>query len=213
MHIAIIGASGFIGSALTTEALNRGHQVKALVSRPERVNPHSNLTAVQVDVFDTETLAAALADVDLVISAFSGHKDADVAAYYIKGFQSILQASGSADVARLLVVGGAASLEVSPGKMLLDNPDFPAAYLGSAQGAYQALQLLRAQQRQAWSYLSPAAEIFPGEKTGHFQLGTDQLLTNAAGQSRISTADYAVAMLDEAEQNRHPNQRFCVAYR
>ena len=113
---------------------------------------------------------------------------------------------------RLLVVGGAASLEYAPGQMLLTSPDFPAAYLGTAQGAYQALQLLKAQHQQNWSYLSPAAEIFPGEKTGRFRLGLDQLLTDVDGKSRISTADYAVAMLDEAEQNLHPKQRFCVAY-
>jgi hypothetical protein len=212
MHIAIIGASGFIGSALTTEALERGHQVRALVSRPERLTQAEGLTGVKVDVMDTAALALALEGVDLVISAFSGHKEADVAAYYIQGFKSILAASIEAKVPRLLVVGGAASLEYAPGQMLLTSPDFPAAYLGSAQGAYQALLLLKAQQQQDWSYLSPAAEIFPAEKTCTFRLGKDQLLTDAQGKSRISTADYALAMLDEAEQQRHPNQRFSVAY-
>ncbi|MGY5796213.1 NAD(P)-dependent oxidoreductase [Rheinheimera faecalis] len=212
MNIAIIGASGFIGSALTTEALSRGHQVKALVSRPERLELAEGLTAHKVDVLDTASLTLALAGVDLVLSAFSGHKESDVASYYIQGFQSILAATTEAKVPRLLVVGGAASLEYAPGQMLLTSPDFPAAYLGSAQGAYQALQLLKAQHQQNWSYLSPAAEIFPGEKTGRFRLGLDQLLTDVDGKSRISTADYAVAMLDEAEQNLHPKQRFCVAY-
>ena len=212
MKIAIIGASGFIGSALTTEALSRGHQVKALVSRPERMEAAAGLTAEKVDVLDTAGLALALSGVDLVLSAFSGHKESDVASYYIRGFQSILAASTEAKVPRLLVVGGAASLEYVPGQMLLTSPDFPAAYLGSAQGAYQALQLLKAQSQQNWSYLSPAAEIFSGEKTGSFRLGLDQLLTDADGKSRISTADYAVAMLNEAEQNIHANQRFCVAY-
>lgn len=212
MKIAIIGASGFIGSALTTEALSRGHQVKALVSRPERLELAAGLTAEKVDVLDTAALALALSGMDLVLSAFSGHKESDVASYYVQGFKSILAASTEAKVPRLLVVGGAASLEYAPGQILLNSPDFPAAYLGSAQGAYQALQLLKTQRQQDWSYLSPAAEIFPGEKTGHFRLGQDQLLTDDNGKSRISTADYAVAMLDEAEQNLHANQRFCVAY-
>lgn len=212
MKIAIIGASGFIGSALTKEALSRGHQVKALVSRPERVEPATGLTAHKVDVLDTDALTLALTDVDVVLSAFSGHKESDVASYYLQGFQSILAASIAAKVPRLLVVGGAASLEYAPGQILLHSPDFPAAYLGTAQGAYQALQLLKTQHQQNWSYLSPAAEIYPGDKTGVFRLGQDQLLTDAEGKSRISTGDYAVAMLDEAEQNRHANQRFCVAY-
>ncbi|MBY0418820.1 MAG: NAD(P)H-binding protein [Pararheinheimera sp.] len=212
MNIAIIGASGFIGSALTKEALSRGHQVKALVSRPERLEVAAGLTAYKVDVMDTAALGLAVSGVDLVISAFSGHKESDVASYYVQGFESILAASIAAKVPRLLLVGGAASLEYAPGQILLHSPDFPAAYLGSAQGAYQALQLLKAQNQQHWSYLSPAAEIFPGEKTGKFRLGLDQLITDAQGKSRISTADYAVAMLDEAEQNLHANQRFCVAY-
>ncbi|MDR7119130.1 NAD(P)-dependent oxidoreductase [Rheinheimera soli] len=212
MNIAIIGASGFIGSALTAEALSRGHQVTALVSRPERIEAADGLTTNKVDVLDTQALTLALAEAELVISAFSGHKEADVASYYLQGFQSILAASIKAQVPRLLVVGGAASLEYAPGQILLNSPDFPAAYLGTAQGAYQALQLLKAQNQQHWSYLSPAADIFPGGKTGRFRLGQDQLLTDTEGKSRISVADYAVAMLDEAEQNLHSNQRFCVAY-
>jgi hypothetical protein len=96
--------------------------------------------------------------------------------------------------------------------MLLDSPDFPAAYRGSAEGAYAALQRLRAESSLHWSYLSPAAEIFPGDKTGTFRLGGDQLLTDSHGQSRISTADYAVALLNEAEQPQHLQQRFSVAY-
>ena len=210
--IAIIGASGFIGSALTKEALARGLKVRALVSRPERLTASAQLEVVGVDVMDTDALTRALQGVDLVISAFSGHAQQDVAGYYQQGFVSVLAAVKAAAVPRLLVVGGAASLKLPDGSMLLDKPDFPAAYLGSAQGAYAALQLLRAEKSLAWSYLSPAAEIFPGDKTGQFRLGADDLLTDAQGKSRISTGDYAVAMLDEAQQPQQLNQRFSVAY-
>lgn len=212
MKIALIGATGFIGSAILSEALARGHQVLALVSQPEKLTPTSQLTVRGIDVVDTSALTAALADVDLLISAFSGHKSADVAGYYRQGFDSILSAAQHAKVPRFLVVGGAASLKVADGSMLLDNPHFPAEYRGSAEGAWYALQQLRAQTALSWSYLSPAAEIFPGQKTGQFRLGGDELLVDAEGKSRIANGDYAVAMLDEAETAAHKNQRFSVAY-
>lgn len=98
------------------------------------------------------------------------------------------------------------------GSRLLDSPDFPPDYHGTAKGAADALDLLKQQSTMNWSFLSPAAEIFPGDKTGKFRLGGDHLLTDDQGSSRISTGDYAKAMLDEAENARHPNQRFSVAY-
>ncbi|OBP13142.1 3-beta hydroxysteroid dehydrogenase [Rheinheimera sp. SA_1] len=211
--IAIIGASGFIGSALTKEALSRGLQVRALVSRPERLEATTQLEVVAVDVLDTAALIAALQGVDVVLSAFSGHAQTDVASYYQRGVASILAAvKAQTDIPRLLLVGGAASLEVPDGSMLLDSPNFPAEYRGTAEGAYAALQLLRAETALQWSYLSPAAEIFPGDKTGQFRLGGDQLLTDTNGKSRISTGDYAVAMLDELQQPKQLNRRFSVAY-
>lgn len=211
--IAVIGASGFIGSALTEEALARGLRVRALVSRPERMTAAANLDIVGVDVMDTAALTKALAGVDVVISAFSGHAQSDVAEYYVTGVASILAAvKAQPKVPRLLFVGGAASLLLPDGSMLLESPDFPPQYRATAQGAYSALQRLRAQTDLSWSYLSPAAVIFPGTASGTFRLGGDQLLTDAEGQSRISTGDYAVALLNEVQQPQHHNCRFSVAY-
>lgn len=212
-EIAIIGASGFIGSALTQEALARGLKVRALVSRPERMAAAANLDVVAVDVLDTAALTVALAGVDVVLSAFSGHAQSDVAGYYQQGITAILAAvKAQAVTPRLLLVGGAASLQLPDGSMLLDSPNFPAEYRATAEGAYTALQLLRAETSLQWSYLSPAAVIFPGDKTGTFRLGGDQLLTDASGNSRISTGDYAVALLDEVQQPQQQNRRFSVAY-
>ncbi|WP_249977034.1 NAD(P)-dependent oxidoreductase [Vreelandella olivaria] len=212
MKIALIGASGFIGAALLKEALARGHHVTALVTRPERIAPQENLISVKSDALNTEALAQQLSGADAVISAFSGHAQENVFGYYLKGFRSILSATQQASVPRLLVVGGAATLEVAPGKQLLDTPEFPSEYRATAEGAQAALEILRAQTAQEWTFLSPAAEIFPGERTGNFRLGGDMLLTDSEGNSRISVQDYAVAMLDELESPRHPNQRFSVAY-
>jgi len=212
MNIALIGASGFIGAALLNEALARGHQVTALVTRPQRLGAAANLTALQSDIRDTATLVQQLAGHDAVISAFSGHGQTDVQRYYEQGIDSLIRAVKQARLSRLLLVGGAGSLEVAPGVALLDTPAFPAEYRATAEGARTALTRLRAEPALNWTMLSPAAVIAPGERTGHFRLGGDQLLLDAAGDSRISVADYAVAMLDELERPVHPRQRFTVAY-
>lgn len=212
MNIVLIGASGFIGSSLLEEALTRGHQVKALVTRPERVAPRDNLSVEKSEVMDTAALTEQLKGADVVLSAFSGHAQEDVYDYYLKGFESILAATQSAGVPRLLIVGGAGSLEVAPGTQLLDTEEFPAIYKPTAEGARTALQQLRTQTAQNWTMLSPAAEIFPGERTAQFRLSTDALLTDAEGNSRISVQDYAIAMLDELENPQHANSRFAVAY-
>jgi uncharacterized protein len=212
MHIALIGASGFVGSALLKEALLRGHTVTALVSQPQKLAPASNLVTVKTDVNDTATLASQLKGHDAVLSAFSGHAQADVEGYYLKGLRSIIAATREAGVGRLLVVGGAGSLEVAPGVQLLDTPGFPAAYRASAEGARKALGLLREEAALDWTMLSPSAVIAPGQRTGKFRLGGDQLLKNAEGESRISVEDYAVAFLDEMEKPAHSRRRFTVGY-
>jgi uncharacterized protein len=212
MKIALIGASGFIGSALRHEALARGHQVTALVSNPGKLEAAPGLTVQAVDVNVTAALARPLAGHDIVISAFSGHAQADVREAYGRGIRSIIAAAKQSAVPRLLVVGGAGSLEAAPGKQLLDSPDFPAAYRASAEGARDALNWLRAEPTLDWTMLSPSAVIFAGERTGSFRLGGDQLLMGADGQSRISLGDYAMAMLDEAERPAHRHQRFTVGY-
>lgn len=213
MKIALIGASGFIGSGLREEALSRGHQVTALVSNPDKLAPAANLRAKAVDVNDTAALAAAIAGHDLVISAFSGHAAAadDVRETYGRGIRSIIAAAKQAGL-RLLVVGGAGSLEIAPGKQLLDTPEFPAQYKGTAEGARDALHWLRDEPALDWTMLSPSMMIQPGPRTGQFRLGGNQLLFAANGKSEISVADFAVAMLDEAERPQHRRQRFTVGY-
>ena len=212
MNIALIGASGFIGSALLAEALQRGHRVTALVSNPARLAPREHLAVEQVDVNDTAALAALLRGRDAALSAFSGHAQADVRGYYVAGMRSIVAAVKQAAVPRLLVVGGAASLEIAPGRILLDSPEFPAQWQGTAAGARDALLMLRDEPTLDWTMLSPSAHLEPGPRTGRFRLGGDQLLVGADGQSRISVADYAVAMLDELERPAHSRRRFTAGY-
>lgn len=212
MNIALIGASGFIGSALLAEALARGHSVTAIVTRPEKLAPSPRLVAVACDVQDSAALAASLQGHEAVLTAFSGHAQGDTEDYYLRGMRSIIAAAGQAKVPRLLVVGGAGSLEVAPGLQLLDTPEFPAMYKPTAEGARKALGLLKAEKSLEWTMLSPSAVIAPGERTGKFRLGGDQLLTGSDGASRISVQDYAMAMIDELEKPAHSGRRFTAGY-
>jgi len=212
MKIALIGATGYVGSKLLDEALARGHAVTALVTRPEKLAGRAGVTAVRTDVLDEAMLTEQLRGMDAVITAFSGHAQADVCAYFVQGFRAIVAATKAAGVPRLLAVGGAGSLEVAPGVQLVDTPEFPAQWKGTAEGARQALALLREERELDWTMLSPAAHLEPGTRTGKFRLGTDALLADEAGHSRISLEDFAVAMLDELERPAHSRARFSVAY-
>jgi putative NADH-flavin reductase len=213
MKIALIGATGYVGTALLEEALNRGHQVTALVRNPQKLAQHANLDARQANVHDVAALAEQLRGHDLVLSAFNpGWGLADIREQFIAGSRAITSATKAAGVERLLVVGGAGSLYVAPGQQLIDTPDFPAEYKEGAEGARQALNLLRDEQELQWTFLSPAALLQPGPRTGQFRIGGEQLLMDGDAPAHISVADLAAALLDEAEQPQHIRQRFTVAY-
>ena len=148
-----------------------------------------------------------------MISAFNpGWTNSDIYNQQVKGTRAIIDGVKKAGVKRLLFVGGAGSLEVKAGVQALDLPGFPEEYKQGALATREALNLLRKEPSLEWSFLSPSSDIFPGQRTGKFRLGTDQMLSDANGQSRISTQDYAVAMIDEVEQPKHIQQRFTVGY-
>jgi uncharacterized protein len=213
MKIALIGATGFVGSGLREEALSRKHEVTAVVRHPEKLPVEAGLTAKKADVLDIDALADILAGHDAVISAFSADKGSPTKFDdHVAGAKAIIAATKKAGVKRLLVVGGAASLEVAPGEQFYDQPDFPAEWKAGAGGTREFLYLLKKEPDLEWTFLSPAAYFEQGERTGEFRLGGDQLLVDEKGECRISVPDYAIAMIDELEQPRHTRQRFCVAY-
>lgn len=203
MKIALIGATGFIGSRLLAELTDRGHEVTAIVRHPEKVRQGAGVTARKGDVHDKDGLARLLAGHDAVISAV--HFTASDPA-------TLLAAVKQAGVKRYLVVGGAGSLEVAPGVKLFDTKEFPAIYLDEARKGGAFLDLLKGEGDLDWTFLSPSALIEPGERTGRFRLGKDELLVDGEGQSRISAEDYAVALVDELENPAHSRQRFTVGY-
>lgn len=210
--IAIIGASGYVGTALLNEAVKRGHQVSALVRHPEKIAANANVTAVKADVLDTDGLAALLKGHDLVISAYNpGWQEADIRNIHVKGSKSINEAVKKAGIKRLIAVGGAGSLEIN-GQQLVDSPEFPAEYKEGALGARQALNDLKAENDLDWTFISPAILLVPGEATGTFRLGEDSPVFDDKGESKITVGDLAVAILDEAEQGKHIRQRFTAAY-
>lgn len=212
MNITLIGASGFIGSAILNEALARGHRVSALVTRPEKLTAREGLSAHASDVTDVGRLSAQLAGADAVVSAFSGHAQEDVLGYYLTGVKAIIAAAREARTPRLLMVGGAGSMEVAPGVQLIDTPQFPAQYKATAEGARQALRLLQAQSAINWTVVSPSAVIAPGQRTGSYRTSADRLLVGEDGSSSISVEDFAVAIIDELEKPAHEMARFTAGY-
>ena len=203
MKIALIGATGFIGQYIFNEALARKHQVTALVRNPDKVAQADGVTARAFEINNAQDLTKAVAGHDAVIVSLH-HEGLD--------FHALINAVKTSGVARLLVVGGAGSLEVAPGVQVVDTPNFPNEWKATALAARDFLNVLRGEKNLDWTYLSPSAFIEPGERTGKFRLGTDQLLINEKGESRISNQDYAVALIDELENPTHSQKRFTVGY-
>jgi uncharacterized protein len=213
MKVVLLGASGFVGSAILKEALDRGHQVTAVVRNQRQLNPTQQLKIRITDVYDSAALAAVLVGHDALISAFNpGWKDSNLYADQVRGTTSILKAVKAASVKRVLWVGGAGGLEVKPGVRVIDAPDFPAAIKPGSLATIEALDQLRRESSLDWSYLSPSASLKAGARTGRFRLGDDQLLVDSSGHSAISVQDYAVAMINELEHPAHIRKRFTVGY-
>ena len=216
MKSALLGATGFVGTALLHEALTRGHHVTALVPDPATVPTANNLlTVVQGDVYQPEQLAGKLAGHDLVLSAFNpGWSNPDLYNAFLAGSRFIEQATAQAGVSRLLVSGGAGSLFID-GHQLVDGPEFPAEYKQGASAARDYLAELRKNTQLDWTFFSPAIEMHPGidtGRTGQYRLGTESPVFNAEGRSFLSVQDLAGAVLDEVAQPQFSRQRFTAAY-
>lgn len=203
MNIAIIGATGNVGSRLVNEALARGHHVAAIARHASRLAARPGLDTLDIDLADGAKLAEALRGKDAAISSVR---------FATSPLAAVLDPVRQAGVRRLLVVGGAGSLEVAPGAALVDTPTFPAEYKPEALAGRDWLNALRTEKDLDWTFLSPSALFVPGERTGTFRLGGDTLLTAADGRSWISMEDFAIAMLDEVEKPAHTGRRFTVGY-
>ncbi|EED98659.1 NAD(P)-dependent oxidoreductase [Burkholderia multivorans] len=208
LNIALFGATGMIGSRIAAEAARRGHRVTALSRRPGAAG--DGITAKAADLFDPASVAAALPGHDVVASAY-GPKQDD-AANVVAAVKALVEGARRAGLKRVVVVGGAGSLEVTPGKQLVDTEGFPAEYKAVALAHRDALDYLKTVDDLDWTFFAPAALIAPGERTGTFRTGTGKLIVDANGDSRISAEDYAVAFVDALEQRGFVREIATVAY-
>ncbi|RSS56624.1 NAD(P)-dependent oxidoreductase [Streptomyces sp. WAC01280] len=235
MRIGVIGATGTIGSRVVAEALARGHDIRAFgrdTTGAAAAETRENITWTSLDVLDPEGIAAVLPGLDVLISAFQpGNAARDLAVtiersiadagVYAAAARALLKALETHPRTRLIVIGGAGSLESEPGVVLadteerlhetLDSVGLPRAYAAAVRGHRDALNVLRTSNRR-WTYFSPAEDIAPGERTGRFRIGEDQPVRDAEGRSRVSAEDAAVALVDEAELPRFVQRRFTIGY-
>ena len=213
MNVALIGATGFVGSALLNELLSRGHTVRALARTPAKLEARPGLEVVQADVLDSAQVARAVAGVDAVVSAYNpGWTEPKLYELFMAGSKAIADGVKQAGVKRLLVVGGAGSLYVAPGVQLVDTPEFagqvPANVVPGARAARDELACMQDETALDWTFVSPPPLLAPGERTGHYRTGGDEVPMKAGIPAGISSADLAAAIVDELEQPKHIRRRF-----
>lgn len=209
MKVALCGATGRAGSRILTELLTRGHAVVAMVRTAGTMPPREGVTVAVDDLASAERTAQIIRGTDALISAYAPPANDPEELVAVTG--RLVDAVSLSEVSRFLMVGGAGSLEVAPGVTLLDSGKLPEEWRPIAVAHTHALEMLRASPVN-WTSLSPAIYFDPGERTGRFRLGKDELLFDAQGESRISMEDYAIALVDELEAATHGRQRFSVGY-
>ena len=213
MKISIIGASGKIGSRISVEAIGRGHSVTGIVRKPNDGIQNDKIKWVKADALDSESLASAIQGHDALISAFGiDWSRPETYRLFVDVSKSQIAAAKKAGVKRLIVVGGAGSLEVAPGLQLVDTPQFPEEWRAGANEQRKSLEVFRKENDLDWTFFSPAIIIEPGPRTGRFRLGKDNPVFDEKGNSHISYDDYAVALIDELENPQFIKQRFTIGY-
>ena len=211
MRVVLIGASGMIGSRILKEAMRRAMPVRAVVRDPSKVPPMPGVEVCPGSAEDAASITGCFEGHDAVINAASPDPTRPSESM-LAITQAVITACRNSGVRRLIVVGGAGSLTTPNGSRVLDSPDFPADWKPLAQAHIDALDLLRAAHDLDWTYFSPPALIEPGQRTKTYRTGGTELITDAAGTSRISAEDYAVALLDELKNPKHPKQQMTVGY-
>lgn len=214
MKIAIIGASGFVGSSILNELAERGHEITAIARNPK--TDSGNIHWEKADATHVSGLAEALSGNDIVISAFNaGWANPNLYADFISGSKTIQDAVKQSGVKRFIAIGGAGSLFVAPGLQAVDSPDFPKEYYAGAAAARDYLNILREEKDLDWAFFSPALEMHHGittGRTGSYRLGLENPVFGANNRSILSVEDLAVVIADETENPKHHQQRFTAAY-
>jgi putative NADH-flavin reductase len=216
MKIALIGATGFVGSAILHELAGKNHKIVAIVRNPEKGKNTNNIEWQKADVNNVDELAKIISGKDVVISAYNaGWTNPNIYDDFMSGSKAIQQAVKKSGVKRLIVVGGAGSLFVAPGLQAVDTPDFPKEYHAGSSAARDYLNIIRQEKELDWVFVSPAFEMHPGitsGRTGKYRLGSDNPVFDENQRSAISVQDFAVVIADEVENPRHHRERFTAAY-
>ena len=215
MKIALIGATGFVGSAILQELSDRNHDIVAISRNPEiKKNPH--IKWQKTDVNNVDELAKVISGNDVVVSAFNaGWTNPNLYNDFIRGSKAIQQAVKKSGIKRFIVVGGAGSLFVAPGIQAVDTPDFPKEFHAGSSAARDFLNMLKEEKELDWAFVSPGFEMHPGitkGRTGKYRLGLDNPVFDENQKSSISVQDFAVVIVDEVEKPRHHRIRFTAGY-
>ena len=216
MKVAVIGATGFVGQNLVEELNSRGHQVLAIAQDVSVLQKKENVIPINIDVNDTISLTSALKGNDIVISAFNaGWTNPNLYNDFLIGSKNIQQSVKEANVQRLIIIGGAGSLFITPSIQVVDTPDFPKEYHAGASAARDFLNIIKEEKELDWTFFSPALEMHPGitnGRTGNYRLGLDNPVFDSEGRSSLSVEDVAVVVVDEIENPKHHQVRFTAAY-
>ena len=213
MKVAIIGATGFVGSAILNEISSRNHKITAIARNPKT---DSEVNWVKTDVFNSDELADALKGNDVVINAYnSGWTNPNIYDDFISGSKSIQEAVKKSGVKRFITIGGAGSLFVAPNVQAVDTPDFPKEYHAGASAARDYLNIIKEEKDLDWAFFSPAFEMHAGittGRTGNYRLGLENPVFDKNNRSILSVEDLAVVIADETENPKHHQVRFTAAY-
>lgn len=214
--VAVIGATGFVGTQVVKELANRGYFVNALARNTSKIEESENVKAIAVDVYNTSELSEILKGNDAVISAFNpGWTNLNIFEDFLKGAESIEKAVEESGVKRFITVGGAGSLYIAENLQLIDTPEFPAEIKPGAEAARQYLEIIKKNENLDWTFFSPAIEMHQGTagvRKGTYRTALENPVFDESGRSILSVEDVAVALVDELENNQFVRQRFTAAY-
>lgn len=213
MKIAIIGATGFVGSAILNELASRNHEITAIARNPKET---ANVKWVATDIFNIDSLAETLKGNDVIINAYNpGWTNPNIYNDSIVGSKAIQEAVKKSGVKRFITIGGAGSLYIAPNVQLIDTPEFPKEYHAGASAARDYLNIIKEEKELDWAFFSPAIEMHQGittGRTGKYRLGLENPVFDENQRSILSVEDLAVAIADEAENPKHHQVRFTAAY-
>ena len=214
--VAVIGATGFVGTQVVKELANRGYFVNALARNTSKIEESENVKAVTADIYNTAELSEILKGNDAVISAFNpGWTNPNIFEDFLKGAESIEKAVEESGVKRFITVGGAGSLYIAENLQLIDTPEFPAEIKPGAEAARQYLEMIKKNENLDWTFFSPAIEMHQGTagvRKGTYRTALENPVFDESGRSILSVEDVAVALVDELENNQFVKQRFTAAY-